>query len=109
MVVKFNPNLLLAPQSRGRLDRGGLPSETLTGTCPVPPKRDRRGRGAQCKRNHLAGKPRPMGGSFKSGSLERGESAGGAEGAVLWESAPWVIAQMCRFKFSPERPPRSWA
>jgi hypothetical protein len=64
----------VTPQSRVRLDRDGLPSETL-----------------------------------KSGSSERGESAGGAEGAVLRVSAPWLIAQMFRFKFSPERPPRSWA
>ena len=67
-------NFFTPSQSRVRLDRGGLPSETL-----------------------------------KSGSLERGESAGGAEGAVLGVSAPWLIAQMFRFKFSPERPPRSWA
>jgi len=29
------------------------------------------------------------------------------EGAALRVSAPWLIAQMCRFKFSPERPPQS--
>jgi hypothetical protein len=76
----------------------------------------RRVREAQCKRKHLAGKPRPLGGSFKSGSLERGESADGAEEAVLRVSAPWLITQMCRFpwsglddEFSLGRPPRSWA
>ncbi len=63
----------VTPESQERLNRGGLPSETL-----------------------------------KSGSLDRGESKGGAEGAVLRVSAPWRIGQMCRFEFSPERPPRSW-
>ncbi len=72
--VKRKSILVVIPQSQVRLDRGGLPSETL-----------------------------------KSGSLERGESAGGTEEAILRVSAPWLIAQMCRFKFSPERPPRSWA
>ncbi len=45
----------------------------LTGTCPVPPKRDRRGQGAQYERNFLCshsvrhcvpGKPRPVGGEL---------------------------------------------
>jgi len=72
--VSVTLNVLVIPQSRVRLDRGGLPSETL-----------------------------------KGGSLEKGKSEGGAEGAVLRVSTPWLIAQMFRFKFSPERPPRSWA
>jgi len=32
----------------------------LTGTCPVPPKRDRRDEGAQYERQYLTGKPRPV-------------------------------------------------
>jgi hypothetical protein len=45
----------------------------LAGTCPVPPKRDRRGQGAQYERNFLCshfarhcvpGKPRPVGGEL---------------------------------------------
>jgi hypothetical protein len=35
------------------------------------------------------------------------ESAGSAEGTVLRAFTPWLIAKMCRFKFSPERPLRS--
>ena len=69
----FGFNFFTASQSRVRLDRDGLPSETL-----------------------------------KNESLVRGESVGGSERTVLRVSAPWLIAQMCRFKFSPERPPRSW-
>jgi hypothetical protein len=33
----------------------------LTGTCPVPPERDRRGQGAQYERNFLSGKPHHVG------------------------------------------------
>jgi len=33
----------------------------LAGTYPAPPKRDRRGQGAQYERNFLSGKPRPVG------------------------------------------------
>jgi len=69
----------------------------------------RRVRGAQCERKHLAGKPRLWAGDSQSGPLERGEPAGGSGRAILRVSAPWLITQMCRFKFSPERPPRSWA
>ena len=36
----------------------------LAGTCPVPPKRDRRGQGARYERNFLSGKPRPVGGEL---------------------------------------------
>jgi len=46
--------------------------------------------------------------TFKSGSLERGESVGDAEGGVLRMSASWLIAHICCFKFSSERPHRSW-
>jgi hypothetical protein len=45
--------------------------------------------------------------TLKCGSLESGGSAGSAEGAVLRAFTPWLIAKMCRFKFSPERPLRS--
>ena len=45
--------------------------------------------------------------TLKSGSLGRGPSTGSAEGTASKGSSPWGIAQMCRFKFSPERPPRS--
>jgi hypothetical protein len=45
--------------------------------------------------------------TLKCGSLESGGSAGSAEGAVLRTFTPWLIAKMCRFKFSPERPLRS--
>ncbi len=38
----------------------------MTGTCRVPPERDRRGQGAQYKRNFLSGKPRPVGGELQS-------------------------------------------
>ena len=43
----------------------------------------------------------------ESGSLEEGQPAGTAEGTILGVSTPYFITQMCRFKFSPERPPRS--
>ena len=107
-LVNENIRAKVTSQSLVRLDRGGLPSETLTGTCPVPPKRDRRVKGHNMDANTLPGNPAPSAGGFKSESLERGESVGGAEGAVLRVCAPWLIAQMYRFKFSPERPPRSW-
>ena len=35
----------------------------LTGKCPVPHGRDRRGKGAQYKRNLLSGKPRAVRGA----------------------------------------------
>jgi hypothetical protein len=41
--------------------------------------------------------------TLKSGSLEGGQSADRAERTVSRVSSPWLIAQMCRFKFSPER------
>jgi hypothetical protein len=44
---------------------------------------------------------------LRSGSLQIGQSMGVAEGIVLMASTPWLVAQMCRFKFSPERPPCS--
>jgi hypothetical protein len=37
----------------------------VTETCPVPPKRDRRGQGAQYERNFLFGKPRLVGGELQ--------------------------------------------
>jgi len=36
----------------------------LAGTCRVPPKQDRRGRGAQHERDFLSRKPRPVGGKL---------------------------------------------
>jgi hypothetical protein len=45
--------------------------------------------------------------TLKCGLSERRESAGGAEGAFLRGSTPWLVVKMCRFKFSPERPPQS--
>jgi integration host factor subunit alpha len=36
----------------------------VAGTWPVPPKRDRRGEGAQYERKCITGKPRPMGGEL---------------------------------------------
>jgi hypothetical protein len=38
----------------------------LIGTCPVPPKLDRRGQGAQYERKCLTGKPSPMGEELQS-------------------------------------------
>jgi len=45
--------------------------------------------------------------TLKSGSLQTGQPRDVAEWIVLRVSLPWLIAQMCRFKFSPERPPCS--
>jgi hypothetical protein len=42
----------------------------LTGMCAVPPKRDRRGQGAQYERNFLSGKPCPVGGELQKLYLE---------------------------------------
>jgi len=39
----------------------GIESLSLAGTCPVPPKRDRWGRGAQYEGNFFPEKPRPNG------------------------------------------------
>ena len=44
----------------------------------------------------------------KSGSFEGGQSTDRAGGTVSRVSSPWLIAQMCRFKFSPERRPWSF-
>jgi hypothetical protein len=46
--------------------------------------------------------------TLKSGSLEGGQSADRAKRTVSRVSSPWLIAQMCRFKFSPERQPWSF-
>jgi hypothetical protein len=46
--------------------------------------------------------------TLKSGSLEGGQSADRAERTVSRVSSPWLIAQMCRFKSSPERQPWSF-
>jgi len=44
--------------------------------------------------------------TLKSGLLEVGDSAGSAKGVILKASALLFIFQRCRFKLSPERPPR---
>jgi len=88
---------------------GMVPPPNLDRSVPRRPRLIGGFEGHNAKENALPGSPALWAGASQSGSLERGESAGGAEGAVLRESAPWLIAQMCRFKFSPERSPRSWA
>jgi hypothetical protein len=40
--------------------------------------------------------------------IRGGGIGGSAEGAFLRIPKPWFISKMYRFKFSPERPPRSW-
>jgi hypothetical protein len=47
--------------------------------------------------------------TLESGSLGGRESAGDSDGTVLRVFVPWLIAQMCRFRFSLKRPPQSWA
>jgi hypothetical protein len=44
---------------------------------------------------------------LKSGSFEAGQPGDVAEGIILRVSTSRLFAQMCRFKFSPERPPCS--
>ena len=49
----------------------GVESLFWAGTCPVPPKRDRGGRGAQYEGNFLSGKPRPVGGELHFAYISR--------------------------------------